>query len=429
MKKCAILLGMLFWLAGTFVHGVEPKAAPAEKKPAATQNETKAPAKKSVKKKAKKAPPPPVKLNIIPVPDSEKEDTESGETGVSDSIASAEKLYSAVLLGDESGEVYYSENSNVKWPLASLTKMMSLLVVYDALKAGEISLSDVVATPKAAVGVDGSGIPMKEGENFTVDDLIKAAGIYSANNAIYALADYVGGGVDAFVVKMNAKAKELGLEAELEFHTPAGLPKHITKKEMDMGTAYGIYKLSLEFIKKQKLIEVAGTKKESIHNGKILLTNRNRLIGESGIYGIKTGYHSKSGYNIAVVTERNGLKIITVVFGGKSFRERDAVALAYLDSFDSHFAVKQILDKSTSLVQIPVIHGAEEFVELYPDRNFGKVVNVNDNVNIKIKRSAKVVAPVEKDEILGSYAIYIQNRKILEGNLKARDDVKLKLAF
>jgi len=429
MKRVLILFGILFFGIFDLSRGMSVPPIPTKAEVSAPAAETpKKPASKK-KKAVKKAAPEPVKLDIVPVPDSDKEDTESGETGVAENIASAEQLYAAVLLGEEHGEIFFSENSSVKWPLASLTKMMSLLVVDDAVNAGKIALTDKIAIPKAAIGIGGSGIPMKSGETFTVEDLIKAAGIYSANNAIYALADYVGGSIADFVDMMNDKARELGLENELEFHTPAGLPTHITKKDMDMGTAMGVYKLAVEFVKRKRLMAVAGTAAETIHGGKIKLTNRNKLIGERGIYGIKTGYHSKSGYNIAIVTDRNGLRIITVVLGGKSYRERDAVALAYVDSFDAHFAVKQILDESRALARIPVIHGASEFIDLYPDRTYGRVIKVNDNVNIKIKRSAKVIAPVEKNEILGTYAIYIKDEKIIEGNLRTRDDVKLKLTF
>jgi D-alanyl-D-alanine carboxypeptidase (penicillin-binding protein 5/6) len=409
------------------VNGAEPKTPVVTKKTVkkVTKNTKKI---SNVNKNKKEIP---MQIPIIPIPDGEKlsDDTESGETGVEETLEGTDQLYFSVLLGDENKNIYYSENINTKWPLASITKMMTLLVTYDEIKKGRIKLNDQVKIPKAAMNVEGSKIPLKEGEIFTLEDLMKAAGIYSANNATYAIAHYVGGNIDNFVKMMNNKALELGLGGDLEFYTPAGLPTHMTKKPMDMGTASGIYKLSIEFSKIDKLMEIASTENETIHNNKIALRNRNKLIGQYGIYGIKTGYHSKAGYNISLVSNRDGIKIITVVFGGKSYKGRDAVASAYLDSFYSSFNFKEIINENLALVKIPVLHGAKDYIELYPDKNYKKMINIKDGVNIKIKRDARVIAPVKKGEVLGSYEVYVKDQKVLDGKLRSIEDIKLRLGF
>ncbi|MDR3260010.1 MAG: D-alanyl-D-alanine carboxypeptidase [Fusobacteriaceae bacterium] len=427
MKKFIALILILFNFMILEINGAQPKPAVVAKK--TVKKIAKNTKRISTSDKNKKEVP--VKIPIVPIPDEDKmsDDTESGETGVEETLEKADKLYFAVLLGDENGNIYYSENINTKWPLASITKMMTLLVMYDELKKGNIKLNDEVTIPKAAMNVEGSKIPLKEGEIFILEDLIKAAGIYSANNATYAIAHYVGGNIENFVKMMNNKALELGLSGELEFHTPAGLPTHMTKKPMDMGTANGIYKLSMEFSKIDKLMEIASIEKINIHNNKIALRNRNKLIGRYGIYGIKTGYHSKAGYNISLVSDKDGLKIITVVFGGKSYRGRDEIAMTYLDSFYSNFNFKEIINENLALVKVPVLHGAKEYIELYPDKNYKKMINIKDGVNIKIKRNTRVIAPVKKGEVLGSYEIYVKDQKVLEGELKSTENIKLKLGF
>ena len=172
------------------------------------------------------------------------------------------------------------------YPLASVTKMMSLMVTFDEINAGNISLSDSVRISKNPLKYGGSGIPLKAGQIFILEDLIKASAVYSANNATYAIAEYVGNGsVFGFVAKMNRKLKELGLQNEIRYHTPAGLPTRVTKQPMDEGTARGIYKLSIEALKYKKYIEIAGIKKTKIYNEKISIRNRNHLIGENGVYG------------------------------------------------------------------------------------------------------------------------------------------------
>ncbi|MEG0730597.1 MAG: serine hydrolase, partial [Cetobacterium sp.] len=222
--------------------------------------------------------------------------------------------YKSYILGDSHGKIYFKNNENAKLPLASVTKMMNIMVVFDEINKGNISLDDEVVIDWEIVSVGGSSIPMKSGEVFTLRDLIKAAAIKSANNAAYAIAKHAGkGSINDFVAKMNAKAKDLGLENELEFYTPAGLPAHMTKKPMDVGTARGIYELSREAIKYKGYMQYASLPKATIKNGEILLRSTNHLLGKDGIYGIKTGYHTRSGFNIAIASNKEGIDTIVVV--------------------------------------------------------------------------------------------------------------------
>ena len=356
---------------------------------------------------------------------SEETDSESGETEVA--LETIVNDCFAVLVGDEKGNIYVSEKIREKWPLASITKMMTLLVTYDEITKGNIKLSDRVAITKSAAAVRGSSIPLKEGDRLSLEDLMKASGIHSANNATYAIANYVGGSVPNFIKMMNDKAKSLGLGEELEFHTPAGLPTHMTKEKMDMGTAYGIYRLALEYNKNSKLMSIASTQNTTVNGGKIKLRNRNRLLGQEGIYGIKTGYHSKSGYNIAVVSKKENTQIFTIVFGGKSARGRDGIALKQVTDFKYNYAMKTIVDENVPLVRIPVIKGEKTHVELYPAGNFAKAVSDNENINIKVKRISRVVAPVKKDEVLGTYTVYIEDEMVYEGELKVKENIRLQL--
>lgn len=363
-----------------------------------------------------------VKLSI---PKGTESDSESGETEVA--IDKPINECFAILVGDEDGNIVISEKIREKWPLASVTKMMTLLVTYDEIKKGKVKLTDKVTISKTVAAVAGSKVPLKEGDKVTLEDLMKASGIHSANNATYAIANHVGGNTANFVKMMNQKAKSLGLGSELEFYTPAGLPSHMTKAKNDMGTAYGIYRLSLEYSKNQKLMSIASTKNTTINGGKIKIKNRNNLLGKEGIYGIKTGYHSKAGFNIAVISEKEGKKLFTIVFGGKSVKGRDAIALGQVETVKIAQVVKTIVDQNVPLVKIPVIKGEKEHIDLYPTENFSRAVKENDNINIKVKRIAKVVAPVKKDEVLGSYSVYIEDEKVYEGELKVKENVRLKL--
>ena len=254
--------------------------------------------------------------------------------------------FRAVIVGDTKGNVIFAKDADTMYPLASVTKMMSLMVTFDEINAGNISLSDSVRISKNPLKYGGSGIALKAGQIFVLEDLIKASAVYSANNATYAIAEYVGNGsVFSFVAKMNRKLKEYGLENQIKYHTPAGLPTRVTKQPMDEGTARGIYKLSIEALKYKKYIEIAGIKSTKIYNGKISIRNRNHLIGENGIYGIKTGFHKEAKYNIAVASKFEDIDVIIVVMGGETYKTRDGIVLSVLDILNNNYTVKNGLIK------------------------------------------------------------------------------------
>ena len=254
--------------------------------------------------------------------------------------------FRAVIVGDTKGNVIFAKDADTMYPLASVTKMMSLMVTFDEINAGNISLNDSVRISKNPLKYGGSGIALKAGQMFVLEDLIKAAAVYSANNATYAIAEYVGNGsIFGFVTKMNKKLRELGLQNEIKYHTPAGLPTRVTKQPMDEGTARGIYKLSIEALKYKKYIEIAGIKSTKIHNGKISIRNRNHLIGENGVYGIKTGFHKEAKYNIAVASKFQDTDVIIVVMGGETYKTRDKIVLSVLDILNNNYTVKNGLIK------------------------------------------------------------------------------------
>ena len=254
--------------------------------------------------------------------------------------------FRAVIVGDTKGNVIFAKDADTMYPLASVTKMMSLMVTFDEINAGNISLNDSVRISKNPLKYGGSGIALKVGQMFVLEDLIKASAVYSANNATYAIAEYVGkGSVFSFVTKMNRKLKELGLQNEIRYHTPAGLPTRVTKQPMDEGTARGIYTLSIEALKYKKSIEIAGIKSTKIHNGKISIRNRNHLIGENGVYGIKTGFHKEAKYNIAVASKFQDTDVIIVVMGGETYKTRDKIVLSVLNILNNNYTVKNGLIK------------------------------------------------------------------------------------
>lgn len=341
--------------------------------------------------------------------------------------------YKAILLGDDKGKIYYSENADMIHPLASVTKVMTIMVVFDEIEKGRVKLTDKVKISTKVASIGGSRIYMKRGDIFTLEDLIKATAIYSANNAAYAIAEYVSNGdIDSFIKKMNKKAKDIGAEGELEFHTPNGLPPHMTKKGMDIGTAKGIYKMSIAAEKYKKYMEIASMKNEEIGNGqdgKIKLRNRNHLLGKDGVYGIKTGNHSKAGYNITVVSDKDGAKIFTVVLGSPTYKIRDKSVLEEMEKFHANYNYRKITDKNIALGQVAVFSGEKDYIEVYPDKEYKKILPKDSNIKINIKRNKMVIAPVSAGKVLGEYRITIDGSIVQSGKLITKEPVKLSLSL
>lgn len=249
-----------------------------------------------------------------------------------------EDNFRACLIGDLKGNVYFSKNPDKPYPLASVTKVMTLLVTFDAIHAKKISLNSKVRISRNAARQGGSKVSLKAGQIYRLEDLIKASAIYSANNATYAIAEFVGkGSLKRFVKLMNNKVRRLGLQKDLKYYTPAGLPSRMTKEPMDVGTARAIYKLSIEALKYKRYIQIAGIKKTTIRGGRIKLRNRNHLLGKKGVYGLKTGYHKEAKYNITVASKIKGKDIIVVVLGGKTYKTRDKTALDILNIFENNY--------------------------------------------------------------------------------------------
>ena len=332
--------------------------------------------------------------------------------------------YKSYILGDENGHVLFGENIEKKNPLASLTKMMTLLVTFDAINSGTISKTDLVTMDKESNSLGGSRIWIKTGTKLTIEELIKATAIHSANNAAYALAKYIGGGnVDNFVKMMNEKSRQLGLNQEISYYTPTGLPPSMTGKKMDVGTAEGIYKLSEEALKYKNYIEIASQKKAEILNGKIKFNNRNKLLGKEGIYGIKTGHHDAAGFNIAIASEVNNLSIIYVVLGSPNEIARDKKVENDIKEFYSEFKYERILNKDIPIGVSKIINGEDRFVELYPDKNVEKIYKKDGKIKLILEVNEKIKAPIKKMDTLGYFKLLLNNKIISEGKIISKNNI------
>lgn len=307
------------------------------------------------------------------------------------------------LLGDSHGNIYYSKNIDEKLPLASVTKIMTLLITFDELNNHNIKLNDEILPPRDIAKIGGSRIWMGKRTKFKVKDLIKASAVYSANNATQALANYIShGDTDKFVVRMNDNLKKLNIKG-IEYHTPTGLPPHMTGKQMDIGSARGLYQLGRIAEKNKKYMKIASLKTAKINIG--TLENRNKLLGIDGIYGIKTGHHDTAGYNIVIVSRENGIKLFVVVMGAENEKSRDKIVKNLIEEFHRNYVKRDILNKNRELI---TIDDGERDLILYPDRDYKRIVKKDSKINIKIIKSGREYT---------KYIVYIDNKPILKGKL------------
>lgn len=241
----------------------------------------------------------------------------------------------AILMDAATGEVLYEQNADEALPPASVTKIMTLLLVMEAIDAGRISLSDTVTVSARAAGMGGSQVFLKEGEGMSVEEMLKCVVIASANDCAVALAEHVAGSEENFVAAMNARAAELGMR-NTHFENTNGLDDTV---ENHVISARDIAIMSRELIRYPKILEFSGTWMDTIRDGTFGLTNTNRLVRfYPGCTGLKTGSTAKAGFCVSVTAERDGLSLICVIMAAKTRDERNAAAAKLLDYGFANYA-------------------------------------------------------------------------------------------
>jgi D-alanyl-D-alanine carboxypeptidase (penicillin-binding protein 5/6) len=237
-------------------------------------------------------------------------------------------LYEAYAVAEAAdGKVLEGQNLRLRWPQASLTKLMLAVVVADKIEHGELSLDDYVSVSKKAEGMGGSQVFLKAGEVLTLNELMQAALVESANDAAYAVAEHAAGSSDEFVQLMNRKAQALGME-DTEFHGVHGLPPPRGGAE-NVTSCSDMILLAREALQHPQIIAWTSIARTTFRNGMRVISNTNKLVGRlPGVDGLKTGYTRKAGFNIVATGKDGDRRLIVVVLGSPESRIRDAFATA-----------------------------------------------------------------------------------------------------
>lgn len=234
------------------------------------------------------------------------------------------------------GSILEGQNMHLRWPQASLTKLMLAAVVMDKIDHGELRLSDPVTASKNAQGMGGTQVFLKAGETFTLDELMTAALVESANDAAYAIAEHVAGSAENFVALMNRKARELGM-ADTEFHCVHGLPPSNGGLD-NLTTCNDMIRLARTVVQHSQILAWTAIEQTTFRYGTLVITNKNRLVGRlPGVDGLKTGYTRRAGFNIVATAKKNDTRLIVVVLGSPESRTRDEFAA---DKFREHLQIQ-----------------------------------------------------------------------------------------
>ena len=315
---------------------------------------------------------------------------------------------SAVLMEATTGTVLYTQNANEALPPASVTKIMTLLLVMEALDAGIVRLDSTVTVSANAASMGGSQVYLKEGEQMSLEDLLKSVVIASANDAAVALAEFVAGSVPSFVEKMNKRAAELGM-TDTKFENVTGLDD---TAESHLTSAKDIALMSRALVAHPTILQYSSIWMDTIRNGEFGLTNTNRLVRfYPGCTGLKTGSTSKAGFCVSVTAKRDGMSLICVIMGAESRDSRNAIATQLLDWGFASFGLYTA--EESALEPLSVQGGKEESCPLLC-QEFRCVLPKSSLSSVEVRTALPefLTAPVKAGDAVGTREFYLGEEKI-----------------
>ena len=325
----------------------------------------------------------------------------------------------AVLMDQGSGQVLYEKDAHTPLPIASVTKVMTLLLVMEALEAGKIAWSDPVTCSETAAALGGSQIWLEPGEIMTVEELVKAAVVVSANDACAALAEHVSGSIPAFVAEMNKKAAQLGME-HTEFKDSSGLD------DSGHACAYDVAVMSRALMEHKEIERFTTIWTDSLRGGASQLVNTNKLVRHyTGATGLKTGTTNAAGHCLTATARRDGTAFIAVVLGCASTADRWAGARTMLDYGFAGYVTYTPPVEQVQVDPIPVLGGQQRQVAVTPAAGESLLLpkGIEGEVQVEIHPAADVAAPVVKGQTVGVWQVKKGEEILGEYLLRAACDV------
>lgn len=314
----------------------------------------------------------------------------------------AQEYTAATIMDPVTGQILFDYNAHEMRPIASMTKMMTLLIVLEQIESGNLSWDTPVETSAKASNMGGSQVYLKHREVFPVRDLVAATMVHSANDAAMALAEKVAGNDASFVRMMNEKAKELGLK-ETEFHSPHGLPARGEEKD-DMMSPHDLAILGTELMKHESMQKLAVTQQMPFRGGEFTMYNPNHLLRNYPLAtGIKTGYHGKAGFCVTASAKKGDMELVGVVVGSPDKKANFGSAARLFDTAFATFERVEPVTEGKALAEtVPVSGGTISEVGVIPGKSVLLTVNKNKRPKLDVSVNAtSATAPIAKGEQIG----------------------------
>src|SRR5574344_2390150 len=335
----------------------------------------------------------------------------------------AQNAKSAILMEASTGEIIFEKNSHEKLHPASMTKMMSMLLILENVEKGIISWDEMVTASENASSMGGSQILLEVGEEMSVDDLFKGIAVASGNDAVVAMAEKIAGTVDGFVDMMNKRASELGLQ-DTVFKNPHGL-----NADGHYSSAYDMALIARELVKHPKVLEYTSIYEDYLRKNtdkKLWLVNTNKLVRfYKGVDGLKTGYTEEAGYCLTS-TANKGFRVITVVMGEPTSELRNKETSEMLDYAYAQYKVNNVVNKDQILGKIEVDRGTNKYVEIVPINDvsiLSKKVDGDKEYTYDIEVN-NIKAPVNIGDTVGTIHLKENGTTVKEIALTVNKEVK-----
>lgn len=328
---------------------------------------------------------------------------------------------SAILIEQSSGKVLYEKNPDERLPLASVTKIMTMLLTMEALDSGKIKLEDMVVASERAKSMGGSTIFLDTGEEMSVHDLLKGIAVASGNDACVAMAEYIAGSEEGFVSMMNNRAAELGM-TNTNFINTNGLDA-----DGHYSSARDISIMSRELLKHPKIFDYTTIWMDSLRDGKFELANTNKLIRfYKGANGLKTGSTDKALCCLSGSALRDNMQLICVVMAAPTSADRFDDARKLLDYGFANYAIKRIVTKDESLGEIEILKGTQKYVGAVAKNDYDALTSKGNNSDTKreIVFDENICAPIKIGDRLGEIKLYNDEGYISNVEIVASTDVK-----
>ncbi len=336
----------------------------------------------------------------------------------------AKNAKSAIMIEASTGEVLFEKNSHEKLHPASMTKMMSMLLILENIENGNLSWDEMITVSENASSMGGSQILLETNEQMSVEDLFKGIAIASGNDAVVALSERIAGSKEEFVSMMNKRAKELGL-TDTNFKNPHGLDD-----ANHYSSAYDMSLIAKELVKHPKVLEFSSIYEDYLRKGterEIWLVNTNKLVRfYEGVDGLKTGYTKEAGYCLTATAEKNGMRIITVVMGEEDSKTRNAETTEMLNYAFSKYELETLLTKESSLGKITIDKTLDDTVTLVPKENItslNKRGQKKKNLTYKVNVD-ELKAPIKRGDTVGKLKINEDGKHVRTIDITVNKDVK-----